>query len=250
MFKSSVKTILITGAGSGIGRACVYRASQSGFEIYATSRTPEKLEQLKTEIPDITIIPADISSESGRLHIVNSINTEINYVIHNAAWLQDPCGFEELELNDFRKSLLTNVEPLIFLTQNLIPYLSKEKKQTRILCISSGAAKTAIQGITNYCISKAAALMAAECLKAELTQYNILVNNYFPGVVDTDMQKTLRSADSSVFPYAPEFRKLYQNQQLASTEKIANDILNILLKTNDDSFLSKTWDYSKKPIES
>lgn len=244
LHKTTKRTVLITGAGSGIGKACVFRAMKLGLNIIATSKTSEKLELIKSELPSVTIIPADISSESGRKNIANSLNTEINFVIHSAAYLQQPCNIENLNLNDYRKSLATNAEPLIFLTQKLLAFLSSKQKQTRVICISSGAAKTAIPGIGSYCISKAAAWMATEYLKAELYKKNILVNNYFPGVVDTPMQTILRNSDKSVFPYSKKFKDMYENHQLASPENIAAHIFEILLETNDELFITKEWDFN------
>ncbi|MCB1603789.1 MAG: SDR family NAD(P)-dependent oxidoreductase, partial [Xanthomonadales bacterium] len=213
------ETTLITGASSGIGYACTLEAIKTGLKVVTVSRNTEKLKSLNNK--NLQIISADISTQDGRQKVAENLSGNINYVIHNAAYLETPIAFENIQLKDFRKSIATNAEPIIFLTQKLLPLLVNSDKPSRILCISSGAAQKAIAGIGGYCISKAAGLMASEYLKQELAEKNILVNSYFPGVVDTQMQKTLRNSKPEVFPFAEEFKRLKKQNRLRSPKIVA-----------------------------
>jgi benzil reductase ((S)-benzoin forming) len=238
------KTILITGASSGIGKACVECAVANNLQVIATARNLKILDELRHKSPNVQSIVADISIESGRNKISQSVNQPIDYCLHNAALLYPPQSFEELLLENLRNTIATNVEPIIFLTQGLLPYLKQSSIHPRILSISSGAAKTAIVGIGNYCISKAAALMANQVLKAELSKDKILVNDYFPGVVNTSMQKTLRSSTVEIFPYSEQFKELKRNNQLANPDDIANHLIKIFTKTTDTEFLHNEWSFA------
>ena len=229
------KTILITGASSGIGKSCAQIAVKHDLSVIATARNSESLEQLLIMHQSIKIIVADISTETGREKIFDSIHKPIDFILHNAALLQTPQKLVDLRLKDFRLNLATNAEPIIFLTQML---LKKLNLNARILSVSSGAAQQAIAGLGHYCISKAAALMATEILKVELQKSNILVNNFFPGVVDTRMQKTLRKAPREVFPFVDTFQNYKKDDKLSAANEIAIKILNLFLKTDCNEFLS------------
>lgn len=236
-----IKTILITGASSGIGAACVEQAVIHGLHVIATARSKSTLEQLKAHYDNVDIVVADIACETGRNLIEQSIQQPIDYLLHNAAILDTPQEFCDLSVGDFRNNILTNVEPIVFLTQKLLPHLKSAHDTPRILSMSSGAAKQAIAGLGNYCISKAAALMANEILKVELPKHGVMVNNYFPGAVDTKMQKTLRSSTSDIFPFSDDFNGMKHHNQLNNPQKVAEHIIEIFINSNDQEFAQSEW---------
>jgi benzil reductase ((S)-benzoin forming) len=200
-------TIVITGASSGIGEACVVHAAKQNLNIIAIARSEGKLLKLQSQYENVEIIVADLANPSDWRKIADRISLPIDFLLHNAACLDDPQSFESLELDDFQRNIKVNVEPILFLTQQLLPQLKASSEKSRILSVSTGAAKRALLGLSHYCVSKAAALMATEILKVELENHDILANNYFPGVVDTSMQRTLRSSTDDVFSHATEFGK-------------------------------------------
>jgi len=235
------KTILITGASSGIGAACVEQAVKRGLHVIATARSKSTLEQLKARYDNVDIVAADIASETGRNLIEQSIQQPIDYLLHNAAILDTPQEFTDLSVSDFRNNIVTNVEPIVFLTQKLLPHLKAAHDTPRILSMSSGAAKQAIAGLGNYCISKAAALMASEILRVELPKHGVMANNYFPGAVDTKMQKTLRSSTTEIFPFSDDFKGMKSHNQLNNPHKVAEHIVEIFINTNDQEFAQSEW---------
>lgn len=239
------KTLLITGASSGIGLACASKAADQSLKVFATARSQNKLLKLQSRYPTITIIIADIATKEGRTKIVNAIDQPINYLLHNAALLIPPEPFMQLQLNEFQQHMATNVEPILFLTQELLMTQKLMNNASRIMHVSTGAAQQAIKGMGHYCVSKSAALMASQMLKAELNECGILVNDYFPGVVDTAMQKTLRNAQDEVFPYSSTFNDYKKNNQLAKPDDIATHIVDIFHSTNDITFSEKPWEFKQ-----
>ena len=235
------KTIVITGASSGIGAACVKQAAYNNLDIFAIARSEDKLLKLQTQYDNVEIIVADLSRPDDWQLITETIKRPVDYLLHNAACLDDPQPFEDLELEDFQRNIKVNVEPLLFLTQKLLPQLKKSSSNARILSVSTGAAKRALLGLSQYCVSKAAALMATEMLRVELEKFDILANNYFPGVVDTSMQKTLRSSTDDVFSHASEFGKLKEQGLLNFPNDVALDIMSIFLESQDSDFIDKDW---------
>ncbi len=242
------KTILITGASTGIGAACAKLAAKMQLNVIATARRRSHLQSLHDAHPNIQPIVADIATETGRNIIAQSINQPINFLLHNAAILDTPQELVNLDLLDFRNNFVTNVEPIIFLTQALIPHFNTSQHNGRILSLSSGAAKQAIAGLGNYCISKAAALMANQVLKVELPKHDILVNDYFPGVVDTNMQHTLRNSQSEIFPFAENFKELKLQGKLSKPQQVAANILEIFTQTDDQLFNQSEWLYQPNSV--
>jgi short-subunit dehydrogenase len=240
------KTILITGASSGIGAACVKKAASKNLNIIATARNLEKLTALKNLSSTIQTIPADISTPQGREKIFQAINQPIDFLLHNAARLDTPERFNDIKLGDFQNCIATNAEPIIFLTKGLLNNLKQSQDKARIISMSSGAAKQIIAGIGHYCVSKAAGLMANQMLKIELESSDILVNDYFPGHVNTDMQTKLRSSDDSTFPKSSEFKAIKTSGNLSSPSDIAKHILEIFTEECDQSFANEHWDFKLK----
>jgi len=189
----------------------------------------------------VQIIVADIATETGRTIISESIEPPIDYLLHNAAILDNPQQILDLTVSDFRNNIATNVEPIIFFTQKLTHLFKTSPELGRILSISSEAAKQAIAGLGNYCVSKAAALMANHMLKAEMPKHGIIVNDYFPGVVDTGMQETLRSSTTTIFPYSDKFKQMKIDKQLIPPSEIAAHILDIFINSTDNDFKDSEW---------
>jgi len=212
-----------------------------GLQVTACARNQAELKILQSRYPNITSLVADLSTEEGRQFIAQELKSPLNFILHNAARLDPPQPLSELNPMEFRNQISVNVEPILFLTQKL---LSSLQPKSRILVVSSGAAKQGLKGLSNYCVSKSAAWMATEMLRAELKPSQILTNHYFPGVVDTEMQATLRKAKDEVFEYASEFRNYHKNKVLSSPESVAQDILNIFTQTNDHDFFRNEWQKS------
>lgn len=246
--------LLITGASKGIGRACALQAAAMGIEVIAVARSQDSLKTLESQSELIQTIRADLSDEVQRQNLANAIEQPLDFVLHNAARLDAPASLKDLSSAEFRSQMAVNVEPILFLTQKLLgannfkadskthsTSNSKVNSGARILAISSGAAKTAILGLSNYCTSKAAAWMATEMLKRELQAQSIWVNHYFPGVVDTEMQRTLRRSADDVFEYASEFQQYHKEKSLNTPEDVAKDILRIFTQTSDEDFFTKDW---------
>jgi benzil reductase ((S)-benzoin forming) len=85
--------------------------------------------------------------------------------------------------------------------------------------------------------------MANQMLKIEMPNHGVLVNDYFPGVVDTNMQKTLRSSSADIFPYSDEFKGLKKDNKLNNPLQVADSILEIFSQTDDQKFAESEWIY-------
>ncbi len=234
---------IITGGGSGIGRALTHRFCAEGHTVLICGRHLQKLSQTKQKYPDlIHILRSDISMQGDRANIKNYVEVNgfsVNYLIHNAAVLQPVKPLMDMNLAEWRDHQAVNVEGPLFLTQTLLPHL----KDGRILHISSGAAHHAYQGWGAYCTSKAALYMIYQVLKDELKKHNIRIGSIRPGIVDTPMQDEVRAANPDVFPELQRFVKLKNSDQLIKPQAVADFIFDFITTSDDTQFSEQETDY-------
>ena len=104
----------------------------------------------------------------------------------------------------------------------------------QILFISSGAAKRAIAGWSQYCASKAALDIFAETLQLELNNIGRVcaIKSIAPGVVDTPMQEQIRSSEENDFPQVEQFRNLFQDKELTSPDEVAQKLYYVSQQAN------------------
>jgi benzil reductase ((S)-benzoin forming) len=231
---------IVTGGGSGIGRAICHALAKNNHHVLIVGRREEKLKETQKAFPTkIDILLADISEIDHRLKIAEyCAGKKIQFLVHNAGIIGKITNLEELELSEWRKVMAINVEAPLFLTQILLPNLH----DGRILNISSGAAHFAIKGWGAYCISKAALFMIYQVMNVELAEKNIKIASLRPGIVDTEMQGFIREVDIKKMPHLQKFHDLYNEKGMESSDRVARFAYWVLTETDDDEFSEKEWD--------
>ena len=239
---------LITGAGTGIGRALCERLLKKNHEVIGVGRRPAPLEKFKRDFgKSVTIVEADVGTVSGRNKIHSVVKKQkLDLLVHNAAVL-DPVGpISKMKRREWQKHFQINFEGPVFLTQKLLPCLGTG---SRILNISSGAAHRSIQGWAAYCMSKAALHMSYECWKEELSGQGILVGSVKPGVVDTAMQEQIRNLDEERFPMLENFRSLKRNNELLDPNTVSRFLAWLLLDAKPEIFTEKDQDIRDEALK-
>ena len=231
---------VVTGGGTGIGRALVQRLAREGLAVIAVGRRSAPLEALAQLQPDrIESRTADVATPEGRERVAEAVaGRRIRYLLHNAGVLEPIAPLATVGLEEWRYAQAVNVEGPLFLTQRLLPHLTGG----RILHVSSGAAHHPLAGWGAYCASKAALYMVYQVLDLELQGRDIAVASVRPGVVDTPMQGLIRAQDSGRFPDVERFRELERTGDLASPEGVADFIWQLLTRTTPDEFAAQEWD--------
>lgn len=226
---------LITGAGSGIGRALAQELIARGCDVLAAGRRAALLESLAQEHPGrVTALPLDVAAEEAPQRILAALDDRTpQFVVHNAATL-DPAGpLAALDRAAFQAHLKTNLTAPLFITQALLPRLTRG---ARVLHVSSGAAHHALNGWGPYCISKAALHMLTQCWNAELKDRGVLVGSARPGVVDTPMQASIRELTPEAFPDVESFRRLKTDGALLPAQTVARFLAWMLLDADGEQF--------------
>ncbi|MGA0375611.1 MAG: SDR family NAD(P)-dependent oxidoreductase, partial [bacterium] len=225
-----MKHILITGGGTGIGRALAERFAAKGWRVTIVGRRLELLQEVARDYPDkISIISADVGSIQDRQKIVAEAKGTLDLLVHNAAVLGPVGPILDQSPEDWKSHMATNVEGPLFLTQALLPNLVEN---SRVVNISSGAAHQGIPGWGMYCTSKAALFMLGQLLKDELAQRNIWFGSVRPGIVDTPMQAEIRALEPENFPMVEQFRQYKATGALVTSELVAQYLEWLLLEVS------------------
>jgi NAD(P)-dependent dehydrogenase (short-subunit alcohol dehydrogenase family) len=173
------KTILITGANRGIGRALVDEAIRRGAKrVYAGTRSG-------LQHPDkrVTPLTLDLTNTTQIERAVGAVET-LDVLINNAG----VAIFDDLsDLNVIERHLAVNLFGGLNVTRAFLPLLTRSKGS--IVNIMSTAALAALPVIPAYSISKAALFSLTQSLRAQLAGRGVTVHGVFPGPVDTDMSR-------------------------------------------------------------
>jgi short-subunit dehydrogenase len=182
------KTVLITGASSGIGKECAKLFAKNGFQVFATARNIEKMKDL--ENLGCHIFSMDVTNEQSIQNTFASIFGKvqnIDVLINNAGFAQN--GFvEELTMQHLRYQFEVNIFGLIRITQMVLPNMRNEKSGT-IINIGSAGGDFTSAGASAYHASKYALESFTDGMRQELASFGIKVVLIKPGGVETDFVK-------------------------------------------------------------
>ncbi len=183
------KTILITGASSGIGKAAAKKFANEGWNVIATMRNPEQEQEL-TQFANVLVTKLDVQQpDTINCAINEGINQfgQIDGVINNAGYGQNGI-FEATQPEQIQQQFDVNVFGVMNVIRALLPYFRKQKSGL-ILNISSGAGRFTLPLISLYASSKFALEGFSEALSFELSSLNILVKIIEPGGTETNFGK-------------------------------------------------------------
>ena len=229
---------IVTGGGSGIGRALAHALATLNQQVLIIGRRADHLKETAMFSKRITYLCADVSTDTGRKHIkmgLDSVST-ITALIHNAGTVEPILPLSTLDESSFRQAMATNCEGPLFLTQ----LLQDKLINGRVLHMGSGAAHFPVAGWAAYCVSKSALSMLTQCWQLESSQ--IAFASVMPGIIDTDMQAIIRASACMDADKVEFFRRLKSNQQLIAPATVALFLCWLLLDIDKAHYVSKEWD--------
>ena len=214
------RVVMVTGAGSGIGRAVALSLAQAGAQVILLGRTVKKLEAVHAEIgklgaPEASIVPLDLEKALAADYEAVAAAIEQRYgrldgLLHNAALLGTLTPIEQYEVPLFMRVMHVNVTAAFVLTQYLLPLL-KKSGDAAVLFTSSGVGAVGRAYWGAYAVSKFAVEGLTQVLAPELeSTSNVRVNIIDPGKVRTAMrraaypsedQQSLPTPESLTAPY-------------------------------------------------
>ena len=197
------KTILVTGASSGIGQLVASKLHEDGYEVIGTSRDPKKHQ---AKLP-FKLLPLDLNDDhsiaSFGKQLFNEIKT-LDVLINNAGYLVNGLA-EETPIELGKQQFETNFWGTIKLTNELLPYFRKQK-QGKIITIGSLLGLVGLPNVAYYAASKHALEGYFKSLRFELNQFNIKVVMLEPMSFKTRIGESGTVATGNIMDY-DQFRK-------------------------------------------
>ena len=228
---------VVTGGGSGIGRALAQSLAMRGKQVLIIGRRPDALTETASFSPLISVCCADITSQQDRQDIMSYLpDIQLEGLIHNAGIIEPVNLLGTINEADWKKAMATNLDAPLFLSQLLLPRLA----QARVLHIGSGVAHFPVAGWTAYCVSKAALFMLTQCWQLESKQTAFA--SVMPGIIDTDMQAFIRQCKFMDTEKIEFFKMLKRDGRLIAAETVALFLSWLLLDLDRETYVSREWD--------
>lgn len=192
------KVSVVTGAGSGIGRAAALRLAEEGSKVALIDLHAETVEKVRGEIQaaggQALALTVDISEPAQYREALKQVASEygkIDTLFANAGILGVVGPIESIEDDDWDKTLTNNVKGTFTSVKYAIPYLKENGKGSIVLTSSlSGTRVFSQKGFSAYSTSKASIAAFGQMAAFELAPSNIRVNIVAPGTIETNISDT------------------------------------------------------------
>jgi len=197
-FNLKEKSGIVTGGGSGIGKAIATGLVQAGAEIVIVGRNRERLERTAGEIGKLgrKVVPvqADVSKMEDIKRVVDRTVKEfgkIDFLFNNAGTIRRNPS-EDFSEKDWDEVINTNLKGPFFLAQAVARVMISQKKKGKIINTSSLIAVQGGKRVPAYAASKGGLSQVTKTMANDWARYNILVNAIGPGWVKTELTEALR----------------------------------------------------------
>lgn len=207
------KTILITGAGDGIGRAAAISFAKHGATVILLGKTVKKLEAVYDQIvqagyPKPAIVPLDLkgATEQNYIDMAETIEAQFGHLdgaLHNASLLGVLGPFEHISMDSVKDVMQVNVIAEIMLTRALLPIMKKAPKASLVFT-SSGVGRQGRAFWGEYAISKFATEGMMQAIADEYEGSSLRVNSINPGATRTGMRANAYPAENPSTLKEPE----------------------------------------------
>ncbi len=188
LFDLSGKTVLITGASSGIGERFSHTLVKAGSRVILAARNIEKLKQLTFELKEARAIKMDVANKDAVKEAFKELENERIDICINSAGIAKRTAIFEDAADNFEKIMQTNVMGLWYVTKAIAGHMKEHGVAGSIINIASvGGANYSRSGLSGYCASKAAVIQITKCLVGELSPHKIRINAILPGTIITPM---------------------------------------------------------------
>ena len=234
-----LRTVLVTGGGSGIGAALATELASRGCRVLISGRRRVALEAVADSSERISICVGDVTDATDRTTLSTALAglSGPRAIVHAAGYFQNGL-LDTLSIPDWRRSFATNVEARWALSCECAELL----EGGRILFIGSDAGANPRAGAAAYSIAQAASETLRRALQAEWANRSIAVGAFKPGLVDTEMVRGFIGLPLEEFPARLAYEDYVSSGQIASTRTIAHFAAWLLLDVSAKRFGETDWD--------
>lgn len=231
------RVALVSGAGSGIGRAVAEALGLEGASVALLGRTSEKLEETASRLPpDRSLVIAgrheDPADASFAVRRTVEVFGGLDVLVNNAGVFVGGSAERTLE-EDWSRAIAVNLTGPFLLSREALPHL--RRRRGSIVNVGSTLGSRPIPGALPYAVAKAGLVMLTTATAAEEARHGVRVNAVAPGVVDTPIHRTRVGEDPADIAYfLEEMGKLHPLGRIGRPEDIAAAVL--FLASDDSSW--------------
>ncbi|MBN2665480.1 MAG: SDR family NAD(P)-dependent oxidoreductase [Bacteroidales bacterium] len=186
------KTIMVTGATAGFGRAIAEKFAENGYRVLITGRRKERLLELEkeltatgTEVLSLNFDVRDIAAVKANVENLPSEWKNIDILVNNAGLAVGLSHIDDGDTDDWDRMIDTNVKGLLYVTRTVSPLMIAHGGG-HIFNISSIAGKEVYENGNVYCASKHAVDALSKAMRIDLLKHGIKVTNIAPGMAETE----------------------------------------------------------------
>ncbi len=192
------KTVVITGASSGLGEATARHLAEAGAKVVLGARRIDRLKALAAEIglPEGSAIETDVTQADQVKHLVDQavrLHGRIDVIVNNAG-LMPHSPLERGKIDDWDRMIDVNLRGVLYGIAAALPHM-KEQKSGHIINVSSVAGHKVRPGSAVYAATKTAVRVISEGLRQEVKPYNIRTTIVSPGAVESELPQSITEAD-------------------------------------------------------
>lgn len=187
------KTILVTGATSGFGKAIARLFAQHHYRVIITGRRAERLQTLKEELENEFSVPVislqfDVRNRKAVEQAISSLQNKverIDILVNNAGLASGLSTMDDGDVDDWDLMIDTNVKGLLYVTKQVVPFMKKQG-YGHIFNLGSTAGKLVYKNGNVYCATKYAVDALTQAMRIDLLVHKIKVTSINPGMAETE----------------------------------------------------------------
>jgi len=220
------KTVFISGASSGIGKACAHAFAAQGASLILCARRESLLTTMAKELQTTYHVPVytlilDVQNRKAvkeEIDVLQNTCQKIDFLVNNAGLAAGLDFFQDASIDDWEAMIDTNVKGLLYLTKAILPGMISHQSG-HIINISSIAGDQTYPKGHVYCASKAAVNVISQGLRMDLLGNNIRVTTVSPGAVETNFSVVRFKGDTE------KAKQVYEGYQPLSPEDVADAVI-------------------------
>lgn len=187
------RIVFVTGATSGIGKACAEKFAANGDDVIINGRRNERLDEIKKTLEkkykvEVFCAPFDVQNKEEVFQTIDQLPEKwkaIDVLINSAGLALGRDLFDEAAIEDWETIIKTNIDGLLYVSKAVIPFMIK-RNAGHIINLGSTAGDVVYERGNVYCASKSAVEAISHGMRIDLLRHHIKVTNIKPGAVETE----------------------------------------------------------------
>ncbi|WP_186579238.1 (S)-benzoin forming benzil reductase [Aquibacillus kalidii] len=233
-----MKYAIVTGTSKGLGESVARLLMDEGIHVIGISRRESEMLENYNGLGSYTHAVIDLADHSAMetplMDVMTSIineKPELIYLVNNAAMVEPIERAGSMASADLTNHVQLNLLAPLLATNMLLQAVKGITTRAIVANVTSGAANRSVYGWSAYCSTKAGLNRFTETVALEQEELNTdhKVILYNPGIMDTEMQADIRSADKQAFKDIETFKQYKEDNSLRSTDDVARVLVNVLI---------------------